>query len=232
MGKRSSYPSYSGGTVTINGKDIATVTKKDGNIVSSYNMSKKDLDMYNSVQKNLNSAVKNLYNFSANKKLWNQQLNAYKKQGIKNINSIYTPMEKSLKNDIANRFGNIDNSIFLSKLSDITDNKAQAVASLSDALLTKQNQLYAEELQNRINYISLLGGIQTNYTNTALAYLNMAKSNSESGNNYNSKSYEQSGGGGSFLSNALSSMGALTSSVNPALGASLMMAGQASSMFI
>ncbi len=231
MGKTSSYPDYSQGSLVINGKELASVTEDDNKITSSYNMSDYDKKTYNKIQKSLNKAVKNLYNFSSNKKLWNQQLNAYKKQGIKEIDSIYTPMETSLKNDIANRFGNLDNSVFLDKLSKITDNKAQAVSSLSDSLLMKRDQLYANELQNRMNYISLLSGLSTNYDNRALAYLNIAKSNAESGNNYNTKTYQQNSGG-SFLSNALTGLGAATTAINPAIGYGVTAAGQLSSLFI
>lgn len=228
MGKRSSYPDYSQGSLVINGKELASVKEDDGNITSYYNMPDYDKKTYDKIQKNLNKAVKNLYNFSSDKKLWNKQLNAYKKQGIKEIDSIYTPMETSLKNDIASRFGNLDNSVFLDKLSKITDNKAQAVSSLSDSLLMKRDQLYANELQNRMNYISVLSGLSTNYDNRALAYLDIAKSNAESGNNYNTKTYQQNSGG-SFLSNALMGFGAAASTFNPLIGSGI---SAASSLFI
>lgn len=206
MGKRSKYPSYSSGAVTINGKPVATVTKEDGTITGKYNMTGTEKALYNNIQNSMNSSIKNLFNFTKNQDLWNKQLDAYKNQGIKEIESIYTPMETSLKNDIASRFGNLDNSIFLDKLSNITDNKAQAVASLSDSILTRQDELYRNELTNRINYLTLLSGLETNIDNRALTYLNLAKSNADSGNNYNAQSYQATANNGSFLTNALFAM--------------------------
>jgi hypothetical protein len=209
MGKKSKYPSYSGGSVSVNGKKVASVTKKNGSINSTYKMSKAEKTLYNNIQKNLNKAVKNLGNFEKDKKLWNQQLNAYKNNGIKEINSIYTPMETSLKNDISSRFGNLDNSVFLDKLSDITDNKAQAVANLSNSLLAKQDELYKNELSNRISYLSLLSGLDTNMNNRVLSILSQAQGNSSLGNNYGANAYNANSSGGSFLTNALSVAGSV-----------------------
>ena len=213
MGKKSKYPSYSGGSVSVNGKKVAKVSKKNGSINSSYKMSKSEKKLYNSIQKNLRSTLKNLNNFESDKKLWEQQLNAYKDSGMKEIDSIYTPMEASLKNDISARFGNLDNSVFLNKLSNITNNKAQAVASLSNNLLSKQDELYKNELQKRLNYISLLSGLSTNMDNKTLAMLNQAQSNSSLGNNYSMNAYNASANSGfdtaSFLKSALNVAGAL-----------------------
>ena len=204
MGKKSKRPSYSNGSVTLNGQSVATSKKnKDGTISSSYNMNSTEEALYNGIQSNLLSSVKNLFTITdADKKLWQQELDAYKKQGIDEINSIYTPMENNLKNDIAGRFGNLDNSIFLDKLSTITDNKAKAVSDLSESLAAKQDELYSNELSNRMSYITLLSGLNTNMNNQILAYMNMAKSNSDSGNNYN----KQNSSGNNFLSDALNAV--------------------------
>ena len=101
-------------------------------------------------------------------------------------------METSLKNDIASRFGNFDNSIFMDNLSNITDNKAKAVANLSDSLLMKQDELYSTELTNRLNYISLLNSLNTSMNNNILNYMQMGLTNAESGNNYNDRAYQAS----------------------------------------
>ena len=194
MGKSSSKPSYTSGSVSINGKEIASITKDDdGYVRSKYNMSKADKAIYNKVQSNLNSSLKNLFKISdSTKNQWNKQLDAFRRNGIDEINNIYNPMQTSLKNDIAGRFGNLDNSVFLDKLTSITDNKAKAVSALSDTLTMKQNELYTNELKNRMNYISLLNGVYTGYNNQIMNYLNIAKANADSGNNYNSQMYSKS----------------------------------------
>ena len=81
---------------------------------------------------------------------WTNQINALKTQGVKQIDNIYTPMETNLRNNIATRFGNLDNSVFLDNLNKITDKRAEAVADLSNSLVATQDQLYQQELVNRI----------------------------------------------------------------------------------
>ena len=177
MGKKSKYPNYSSGNIVVNGNTVASTSKNDGSINSSYNMSDTEKNIYNSIQNNLETSLGNLFEISDEKQqMWNNQLDAYKQEGINQINSIYTPMETALKNDIASRFGNFDNSIFMDNLSNITDNKAQAVADLSDSLLMKQDELYANEMANRINYITLLSNLNTIMNNNILSYMLAAQS--------------------------------------------------------
>lgn len=201
MGKKSKkYPQYSTGSVTVNGQTVAT-TKRDPNnniVDSSYNMSETEKKIYNSIQSGLNTSLNNLFTITdGQKKLWDEQLGAMKKQGLEEIDSIYTPMETDLKNDVANRFGNIDNSIFLDNLDKITDKKAKAVSDLSDTLLTKQNNLYSEELQNRINTITLLNNLNSAMNNNILNFTNAANSSADSGNNYNNAAYNSTQQNGS-----------------------------------
>jgi len=197
MSKKSKYPSYSAGTITINGNTVATSKKKKNNVTTSYNMGNTEKSIYDGIQDNLSSSLKNLYTISDQKQQqWNDELDAYKKAGIEEINSIYTPMVNDLRDNIASRFGNLDNSIFMDNLNTITDKQAKAVSDLSDNLLTKQDELYTTELKNRMNYITLLSNLNTAMNNNMLSYMQMAKSNSESGNNYNKNSYQGGSSGG------------------------------------
>src|SRR5574344_183971 len=192
MGKASKYPAYSSGSISVNGQTKATAQRDSkGNLVSSnYNMSDSEKNIYNSVQDNLYSSLGNLFTITdSDKQAWNSQLNAMKSKGLQTIDETYTPMETNLKNDIASRFGNYDNSVFLNNLNTITNKKAQAYADLSNNLLTEQNNLYSEELQNRINTITLLSNLNTALNDNILNYTNMANSNAESGNSYNNNAY-------------------------------------------
>ena len=192
MGKKSKAPSYSSGSVVVNGRTVATSNKSGNNISTHYNMSDAEKNIFNSIQQGMNSGLTNLFNISdTERKQWDNQLNAPKEQGIENINSIYSPMENSLKNDIASRFGNLDNSVFLDKLNAITNNKAKAVASLSNNLAATQNDLYTEELNNRMNTLSLLNNINTALNNNILNYTNAAAANSAAGNSYNQAMMQQ-----------------------------------------
>ncbi len=193
MGKRSNkYPEYSNGEVVVNGRTVASATKnKDTNtITSSYNMSDLEKNIYNSIQGGMSSSLNNLFNFTdAQRQEWDNEINALKNKGIDEINNIYTPMENNLKNDVARRFGNLDNSVFLDNLNAITDKRAKAVADLSDNLLSAQSEMYTKELQNRINTITLLNNLNSIMNNNILDYTNLAIANANSGNAYNNNSY-------------------------------------------
>ena len=181
MSKKSKYPSYSAGTVTVNGNTVSTSSKKKNNVTSSYNMSDVEKSIYDGIQDNLASSLANLYTISDEKqKQWNDELDAYKKAGMEEIESIYTPMVNDLRDNIAARFGNLDNSIFMDNLNTITDKQSEAVADLSESLLTKQDELYNEEMRNRMNYITLLSNLNTAMNNNILSYMQMAQSNSAS----------------------------------------------------
>ena len=214
MGKKSKYPEYSSGTITVNGRDVSTTKRdKDNNIVSSnYNMSKTEKKIYDSTQNNLYSSLGNLFTISDNqRKEWNKQLNAIKQQGTKQIDSIYKPMENNLKNDISARFGNLDNSIFLDNLNKITDKRAEAVADLSDSILATQNNLYSEELRNRINTITLLNNLNSAMNSNILNFATAANSNANSGNSYNNAAYNANSSSGSWFSDAMSFGGTMLS---------------------
>lgn len=195
MGKKTKYPEYTNGSISVNGRQVAsTVKDKNNNIISSnYNMSNAEQKTYNAIQQGLYNSLGNLFSISDNQRNeWSNQLNAMRNQGISEINNTYTPMETNLKNDIASRFGNFDNSIFLDNLNSITDKKSKAIADLSDNLLSKQNELYFDELKNRINTITLLNNLNSVMNANILNYTNAAASNSSAGNNYNSNWYNAS----------------------------------------
>lgn len=194
MGKKTKYPNYTTGSVEINGQNVATAKKNKNNTVSSsYSMNATEQDIYSGIQTNLATSLQDLFSISDEKQdQWKEQLDSYRQSGIKDIENIYTPMETALKNDIASRFGNFDNSIFMDNLNNITENKSQAVADLSESLLQKQDELYNTELANRMNYISLLSGLNTAMNNNMLSYMQLANANSNSGNSYNANAYQAS----------------------------------------
>lgn len=190
MGKKTKYPAYSGGSVTINGKTKASSRKVGDTVTSNYNMSDTEKNIYDSVLNNMDSSLANLFKISEpQRQAWNEQLDAIRQQGIDNIESIYTPMQNSLKNDIASRFGNLDNSTFLNNLKKITNNKANAVAQLSNNLALTQNDLYQNELTNRMNVINFLNGLNTSFNNNMLGYMGLANQNASAGNSYNQMAY-------------------------------------------
>lgn len=191
MGKTSkAYPQYGGGNVNINGKSIAYTSREGNNVVSHYNMSDNEKNIYDSVQNNMKSSLDNLFEISDPlRKSWDEQLKAIQNKGIENINDIYTPLQDNLRNNIASRFGNLDNSSFMNNLKKITNNKSKAIAELSNNLTLAQGDLYANELQNRINTINFLNGLNNSFNSNMLNYMGLANQNSASANTYNQAVY-------------------------------------------
>ena len=195
MGKSSGakYPSYSGGAININGKNVAKISKNGNSINSDYYMGETEKKIYDSIQDNMSERLNSLLDISDPlREQWQNQLNAMQNTGIQNINDIYTPLQNNLKNDIASRFGNLDNSIFLDKLGAITNDKSKAMADLTNNLLTAQNDLYKQEILNRINVLALLDNLNNSINANILNYLEMAGQNANSGNQHNQASYQAS----------------------------------------
>ena len=187
MSKTTSYkPSYSNGSVSINGQNKATTTKSGNTVFGNYNMNNYEKELYDYAQKTLPQLVQNVNTFSPETtKSINKQLNAYQTQGQNYINQIYKPMLENLKNDIASRFGNFDNSMFMNDLNNIETNRTNAVAQLANNLVSRQNELVNNELANRYNYINLLNTLQNQYNNYALSTLNSSIGLGNTGLAYN-----------------------------------------------
>lgn len=191
MSKSTKYPAYSGGGVNINGTNIASTSRSGNTVNSDYQMSNLQKKYYNALQSNMAGTLNNLFEISdPQQKEWQNQLNAMQEVGLQNINDIYTPIQNNLKNDIASRFGNLNNSIFMDNLSNITNSKSKAIADLTNSILLAQNDLYNQEIQNRLNVLSLLDSLNNSLNSNILSYLGLANSNANSGNQYNQAAYQ------------------------------------------
>jgi len=80
MGKSSKYPAYATGNISINGNNVASTSKQNNSVNSSYNMSDLEKSIYDGVQSNLAQSLGNLFSISDEKqKQWNSELETYKK---------------------------------------------------------------------------------------------------------------------------------------------------------
>ena len=63
MGKKTKYPEYTNGSISVNGRQVAsTVKDKNNNIISSnYNMSNAEQKTYNAIQQGLYNSLGNLF---------------------------------------------------------------------------------------------------------------------------------------------------------------------------
>ena len=190
MGKSSKYPSYSSGTVTLNGNTVASTSKKGNTVNSTYNMPETEKNIYDYAQNSFLTSLPQINVFSNDtRKDINSQLEAYKNRGVQTINDIYDPIMDDLKNDVASRFGNLNNSIFMDNLNDIEENRAAAISNLAQDIEAQRSSLYNNELTQRYNYLNFLNDIQNQINNNALNYMGLSQSNSASGNSYNQNAY-------------------------------------------
>ena len=123
-------------------------------------------------------------------------------------------MLDDLKTDIASRFGNFDNSIFMDNLNSIESNRADSINNLAQDVLAKRDELINNELAQRYTYLGFLQDIQNQVNSNILNYASATRANSSSGNDYNARAYAANNASGSTFSNyanlasgALSMMG-------------------------
>lgn len=191
MGKTSSNPPpYTNGIVNVNGQEKASSFKKGNKIYSNYNMSATEKGIYDYAQNSFLQNLPYLNVFSADTQNdMRNQLNAYTQNGLDKLDSIYSPMLSDMKTDIASRFGNFDNSIFMDKLGSIEGKRADSMSSLVQDIMAKQSSLVNDELGRRYNYMNFLYDIQNQTNSNVLNYLNRAANNSSDGLSYNSRNY-------------------------------------------
>lgn len=193
---KSNSPSSTSSSIKINGQTKAvTTTNPNGSSSTNYYLSPDEMDAYNYAQEQFSSGLKNLNVFSSETlKELNDSVEAYKKKGISQINQIYNPMLQNLQNDIASRFGNLDNSIFLDKLKAIEGSRAESISALAQDVTAKEQQLKQNELTNRYDYLNFLNNYQSQlYKNT-------------SGDNKNTSSFQGVSEDSNVLGNQLTSM--------------------------
>lgn len=214
MGKSSKYPSYSAGTITINGSDKANTYKKGNTIYTNYNMSDDEKRAYEYAQKSFADSLSKVNVFDdATKQNLQSQLDAYTLNGQKIINNIYEPMLDDLKTDVASRFGNLDNSVFMDNLNSIEENRAESINNLAQDVLAKQDELINNELSQRYTYLGFLQDVQNQMNSNILNYIGASQQNSSSGNSYNAQAYtaNNSSSGGTYSNYANLASGILSS---------------------
>lgn len=164
-------------TFQIGGDDVVTKKVSGNKITTNYNLSDTEKSLLDYTNNNLLSGLENINVFSdETKQSIQNQLDAYKTLGINTINDTYTPMFRELKSDIASRFGNFDNSIFMDNLNEIEKNRTQALEDLTLEIINKQSELYQTELENRYNYLDQLTSANQNVYSNILNFLQLAGS--------------------------------------------------------
>lgn len=216
MGKSSKYPSYSSGTINVNGSTKSTTYKNKNNVITDYNMSDDEKRAYDYAQKSFADSLSKVNVFDEDtKKNLQSQLDAYTLNGQKIINNMYEPMLDDLKNDIASRFGNFDNSVFMDNLNSIEANRAESLNNLAQDVLAKRDELIGNELAQRYTYLGFLQDVQNMMNSNILNYASSSRSNSSSGNSYNAQAYSANSSSGSTLGNYANLASGVLSTLGP-----------------
>jgi hypothetical protein len=161
-------------------------------VVTDYKMSDAEREMYDYAQKSFADSLKSVNVFDNDtKKNLQAEVDAYALNGQKMINNMYTPMLESLKNDVASRFGNLDNSVFLDKLNSIESKRADSMNSLAQDILAKQDDAVKNELTKRYTYLTFLQDVQNQVNSNMYNLINASKQH----NNNNSSGNSQSSSG-------------------------------------
>lgn len=179
-------------TLYFNGLPISTA-KKDGDSVKlNYNMTPTQAETYEFTEKEFLENLPNISTFLPETlNAFSKELEAYQNTGLKTINNAYKSAETNLRNNIATRFGNLDNSSFLEGLEKINNSKADSVTQLAENVSAKNSELFDDELQRRYNYLNLLLNYQNNQFNNAINTLGLSQdslklnNNNSSSGNYN-----------------------------------------------
>lgn len=187
------------GSVKISGGPTATYQK--GN--TTYNLSADQQRAFNYAQKSFADKLGSINVFSdeTQNQLQNQ-VNAYKQNALSELNAIYSPMLKNVREDSARRFGNLDNSVFLDNLNAVEENRANALSTLAQNIVAKQNELVNDELQNRYNYLNFLNSYQNQIMNNALNLSNLANNSAKINGQYMAQNNNNSNNLNQWLSAA------------------------------
>lgn len=217
----SDYPKYSSSSVSI-GDSKATTGVIDGILSSDYDMSDAESQIYNYALNTLANILPGINTFDTDTlNSIKSQVDAYKNEGITDINSLYNSDLSNLENDSVSRFGNLDNSIFADNLDNLESERSNAVSSFAQDVLAKQSELESDELTKRYALINLLSGLSDDIYSNALKSISTALGSSSDYNSYNSDLYN----------NALSALKSTnsSSSSNSVLSSLLGLTGNSSS---
>lgn len=207
----SNFPSYNSSDISIGGSK-ATTQLTNGVLKSDYDMSDSEASIYNYALNTLASILPQVNTFDTDTQNQLQsEVDAYKDDGIKQINNLYNKNLTNMETDAASRFGNLDNSTFMDNMNDLEHERSDAVSSFAQDVLEKQSSLESDELTRRYSLIKLLSGLSDDIYDKALNAINTSLGSSSSASNYNSKIYdalsslENTGSSSSLVSSILGS---------------------------
>lgn len=188
-------------TLVVNGQTKSGISYSPNGTTSYFNMNDAEKEAYEYAQ---NKFAKNLSKLNVfdedTKKELNNTVNTFIEAGTKDINDIYEPILTELQNDIASRFGNLDNSIFMDNLNSIEEKRAEAVGELAQNAELLRQDLVNNELANRYEFMDFLNSYGQQVLNNILSTIGSNNSVSNSARSYYSTLASLNSGGADYLS--------------------------------
>lgn len=205
--KSAAQPVYNpSASISVNGNTVANAKSTKNGATMSYTMSPYEEAGYNYANKAIYDNLQNVNTFSDDTmKNLDNQVKAYLNQGVQTINSTYTPMIRNMQNDVARRFGNTNNSVFMDNLRDIESQRAAAISDLAQDVTVKHSDIVNDELSRRYDYLNYLNNYQNQiYANmlSMLALNNDLLNTNNSHLNGRSASNNSSSSGRNYLADA------------------------------
>ncbi len=183
MGKTSSLPGYQTptGNFSISGGPSANYSKGQ----TTYKLNEAQQKAYDYAQNAFAEGISSINTFSPEAiQNLNDQVNAYKENALEELDELYTPILQKTRNDAARRFGNLDNTVYLQNLDKVEKQRTNAATKLAQNIVSMQNDLINEEIQNRYNYLNFLNNYQNQIMGNAINASNLATNAANLQNNF------------------------------------------------
>lgn len=190
---KSQNPSSISSSINLNGNSLINTTTSNGKTTSDINFSADQQKINDYIQSSLLSSIPKINTFLPETiENWNKEIDAYTTQGIKKIDDLYSPMIKDLQNNIASRFGNLDNSVFMDNLNNLESKRAESISDFAQNIQSKQSSLVDDELNRQYNYLNFLTGYDNNQFQRMLNIINPGYSGLSQSSNYLGQSINNS----------------------------------------
>ena len=128
---------------------------------------------------------------------------------------MYSPMLNNLKTDVAARFGNLDNSVFMDNLNSIESKRAESINNLAQDVMSKRDELINNELSQRYTYLNFLQDLQNQMNTNMLNFMSGSQQNSSLGNSYNAQAYNATKSSSNSLGNYANLASGVLSTMGP-----------------
>ena len=154
-----------------------------GNFVNQYIPEPVEVKQKNLTQEKINNVMATLGQTPAEMTAqYDSTANSFVNDAQKTFMQQYDPALRSLKDDIASRFGTLTTSMFTNDLNTLENNRASGFADIANKAQMLKSDLVNQSESNKLNQIQALGGVLNNNQNN---FLNNLQAPVSAGKMYN-----------------------------------------------